>query len=407
MVVRLDVKTAHALVSDDVIMSLEMFRHSNEPEMRINETFTGMHGKKIGGAMLDLRMLRHRANQKFILGQDMFFTRALLEQASSEAVAEYRTQRFVDAGYTSIVDACCGCGSDAITLARAGITVEAYDINEITTIFATKNAQVCGVSDKLSVHLADCTEIDLPDGPIMLDPARRKGSKRIINPELWSPSPDAVAEMIKGRPAACLKLSPSVDLDILLELFPKPDEIEVISYRNEAKEMVFWYGELASGVERRATIVSHSEAATPDLLLQTYAGDEHSQAETASELGTYFYTPNKALLRSGLIGKLAAELGLKNIDPHIAYLTGDEAISNPFLDCMKIMGYDSFDPRKIRALMRKHKVGSIEVRKRGISESVPSITKRFLPKSYGDKRCVFIATRIGDSHVGILAELIK
>jgi len=44
MVVRLDVKTAHALVSDDVIMSLEMFRHSNEPEMRINETFTGMHG---------------------------------------------------------------------------------------------------------------------------------------------------------------------------------------------------------------------------------------------------------------------------------------------------------------------------------------------------------------------------
>ena len=100
MAARLDVKTANALVSDDVIMTLEMNRNSSESEMRIIENFTGMHGKKVGGAMQDLRLLRNRANLKFSRGQDMFFTRPLLEQASSEPVARYRAQRFTDAGFT-------------------------------------------------------------------------------------------------------------------------------------------------------------------------------------------------------------------------------------------------------------------------------------------------------------------
>ncbi|MFT7516810.1 MAG: hypothetical protein ACI84O_000595 [Myxococcota bacterium] len=398
MAVRLDVKTAQALVSDDVVLSLEMFRHSTDPDLRVTENFVGMHGKKIAGAMMDLRGLRQRGAHKFELGQDMFFTKALLEQASSHPVARYRTQRFLDAGFTKVIDACCGCGSDAIIMAQAGIEVDAYDINEITTIFATKNAEVCGVADKLTVHCADSTETDLGDGPIMLDPARRKGSKRIINPEQWSPSPDKISEIINSHSAACLKLSPATDVKILLELFPKPDEIEIISYRGEAKEMVFWYGKLATAVERRATILPDAD---------TYYGDEQAQAETADEIGSYIFDPNPALVRAGLVGKLAAELDLKNIDPHIGYLTGSKQLSNPFLSCLKVLGVEAFDPRKVRVLMREHKVKSIQVRKRGISESPASITKRFLPKSYGDKHCTFIATRVGDRHIGILAELME
>ena len=398
MAVRLDVKTANALVSDDVIRTLEMFHYTTDPDLRVIENFTGMHGKKIGGAMMDLRGLRQRAKQKFEIGQEMFFTKPLLEQASSEPVAKYRAQRFVDAGFSYVVDACCGCGSDAITLAQAGIKVDAYDINEITTVFATKNAEVCGVTDNLSIHCADSTEVELPEGAIMLDPARRKGSKRIINPEMWSPSPEAIGDLIKSRPAACLKLSPATDIELLLELFPAPDEIEVISYRGEAKEMVFWYGKLASGVERRATILPSGDSCS---------GDKNSQAPTADEIGDFIFDPNPALVRAGLVGKMAGELDLKNIDPHIGYLTGNKQLSSSFLSCLKVLAIDSLDPRKIRVIMRDHQVGSIQIRKRGISESPVALTKRFLPKSYGDKHFTFIATRVKDSHIGILAELIE
>jgi hypothetical protein len=398
MAVRLNVKTATALVSDDVVVTLEMFRHTTDPDLRVTENFVSMHGKKIGGAMMDLRNLRLRGAQKFELGQDMFFTKALLEQASSYPVAKYRAQRFVDAGYETVIDACCGCGSDAIILAQAGLNVKAFDINEITAIFAKKNTEVCQVTDKVSVEVGDCTEVNLGDGAIMLDPARRKGSKRIINPEQWSPSPEAIGELVKNRPGACLKLSPSTDVDLLLELFPEPDEIEVISYRGEAKEMVFWYGNLATGVARRATKLPDADSV---------AGDLQPQATTADEISTFIFDPNPALVRSGLLGMVAAEHNLQNIDPHIGYLTGDKQLSNPFLTCLKVLGYDSLDPRKIRVLMKENEVNTIQIRKRGISESPANLKKRFLPKSYGDKHCTFIATRIGDRHLGILAEVVE
>ncbi|MDP6962562.1 MAG: hypothetical protein QGF46_00170 [Planctomycetota bacterium] len=398
MAVRLDAKTAKALVSDDVVTSLEMFRHTTDPDLRILENFVSMHGKKIGGAMLDLRTVRLRSAQKFERGQDMFFTKALLEQASSYPVAKYRAQRFVDAGFKSVVDACCGCGSDSIILAQSGLDVKSYDINEVSAIFAEKNTHVCEVAHKVTVAAADCTEVELEPGPIMLDPARRLGSKRIINPEQWSPQPAAIHELIKGRPGACLKLSPSTDVELLLELFPTPDEIEVISYRGEAKEMVFWYGSLASGCDRRATILPDSD---------TICGPVQAQAETADEIGNYIFDPNPALVRSGLIGKLAEELSLKNIDPYIGYLTGDAKTQSPFLTSMKVWGVESLDPRKIRNLMKEHQVGSIQVRKRGISESPVALKRRFLPKPYGEKHFSFIATRVGDRHIGILAEVIE
>ena len=56
--------------------------------------------------------------------------------------------------------------------------------------------------------------------------------------------------------------------------------------------------------------------------------------------------------------------------------------------------------------MRKHEVGTIQVRKRGVTESQASLMKRCLPKPYGDKHYTLIATRVEDSHIGILAEVI-
>ena len=83
MAVRLDVKTANALVSDDVIRTLEMFHYTTDPDLRVIENFTGMHGKKIGGAMMDLRGLRQRAKQKFEIGQEIHRHRADAENQSS------------------------------------------------------------------------------------------------------------------------------------------------------------------------------------------------------------------------------------------------------------------------------------------------------------------------------------
>ena len=79
-------------------------------------------------------------------------------------------------------------------------------------------------------------------------------------------------------------------------------------------------------------------------------------------------------------------------------------MDSPFLSGLKVLGQESLDPRKMRKLLREFKVGTLRIRKRGIAERPGALEQRFLPKSFGDRTLTLVATRIGDRHVGFLAE---
>ena len=100
---------------------------------------------------------------------------------------------------------------------------------------------------------------------------------------------------------------------------------------------------------------------------------------------------------------LSHEHRLHLLDWHIGYLTGGKVVT-PFLDRFKVVGTETLDPRKMKALLRKHEVGRLLVRKRGIAERPHTLEKRFLTRSYGDQTLTLLAARIGDRHIGILGE---
>ncbi len=391
----LDLKTAEALTAQETRETMVLFRNLPDDPLAIQQSFRGMFPEKLARAMVDLRLLRRRAVQKFEHGVDMFFTKPQLEQSSSEVVARYRAERFRQAGVALVQDPCCGIGSDAIALARAGIRVAAQDLDAIAVHFARSNADIYGLGERISFRVAD-SEAEPPssEGGIYLDPARRKGARRIINPAEWSPNPAAVARMLAGRTAAAVKLSPAVDLEELLSFFPAPGEIEVISYLGEAKETVFWYGSVAGSEPRRATILP--EAAS-------FAGPARPQAEVG-EIDKWVFDPDPSLLRAGLLGAFAAAHGLRVLDPEIAYLTGPKRVKSPFLDAFEVIDQQPLDPRKMRAALREHKVGELMVRKRGIAERPQDLSHRFLPKPLGSRRMTLLAVRLGDRHLGILGE---
>lgn len=390
-----DLKTAEILTSPEARETMLLFRNSPDDPLAIQQSFRGMFPDKIARALGELRALRRRAAQKFARGQDMFFNKPQLEQASSEPVADYRAARFRAAGERIVHDPCCGIGSDAMAMARVGLRVEAADCDPVALHFARANAEVNALAEGISFRLADCEEETPPaGGALFLDPARRRGARRIIRPEEWSPGPAAVARALAGRGSAALKLSPAVEIAELLQHFPPPGEIEVISYLGEAKETVFWYGKAAGGAPRRATILP---------LGASYAGAERAAAEV-SELGAFLHDPDPALVHAGLLGGFAAEHGLRALDPQIGYLTGDTALDSPFVDSFRVLACETLDPRKMRAALREHRVGDLAIRKRGIAERPQTLAQRFLPKKFGDRRLTLIATRIGDRHLGILAE---
>ena len=144
---KIDIKTAKVLTSEEACETFVLFRNMGDDPLAIQESFRGMFPKKIAEAMGELRAQRRRATVKFSRGMDMFFTKEQLQQSSSESVAMWRAQRFVDAGVSQVFDPCCGIGSDAIALARNGIKVFAWDKEEATSHYAAANTEVYGVSD--------------------------------------------------------------------------------------------------------------------------------------------------------------------------------------------------------------------------------------------------------------------
>jgi len=391
----LDMKTAEALTAPETRETMVMFRDLPDDPLAVQQSFRGMFPEKLARAMGELLLLRRRATQKFAHGLEMYFTKPQLEQSSSEVVAQYRAGRFARAGATVVHDPCCGIGSDAIALARAGLRVHANDQDEIAVHFARSNAEIYGLQERIDFTVADCDLAPPPTGDaIYLDPSRRKGARRIINPLEWSPGPAAVTRMLAGRANAAVKLSSAVDIDELLLHFPPPDEIEVISFLGEAKETVFWYGAVAGDQPRRATILPEGIS---------YAGPPQAQAEVGP-LAKWIFDPDPALIRAGLLGRFAAEHGLRVLDPEIAYLTGPKLVRSPFLDAFKVIDEQPLDPRKMRASLREHGVGELSIRKRGIAERPQTLSQRFLPKSLGTKRMTLLAVRIGEQHLGILGE---
>ncbi|HJM40323.1 MAG TPA: class I SAM-dependent methyltransferase [Planctomycetota bacterium] len=394
---KVDIKTAQALTSDEARDTLVMFRNMGEDPLAIQENFRGMFPKKIAEALGELRANRRRALTKFRHGLDMFFTKEQLQQSSSESVAAWRAKRFADAKAKEVWDPCCGIGSDAMAIANLGIQVHAWDKEPSATHYAEANAEVYGVLERIDFKETDCTEEMPGPGFMWLDPSRRRGARRIMSPGDWSPNPEQITALLAGRPGAGIKLSPAVSIDTLLEHYPEPDEIEVISLKGEAKETIFWYGKLASNAARRATALPAEES---------WTGDLNAQAETG-EFGDFFYDPDPSIVQAGLLGSFAAKHGLYTVDPEIGYLTGATPVFSPFLDTFKILAVESLDPRKMRPIMRKHNVGSLEIRKRGIAERPLAIEQRMLKKKFGDNRLVLLATRVGDRHLGVLAEKLE
>src|SRR5437773_2072848 len=88
--------------------------------------------------------LRERARAKFAHAERMYFTRAGLEQASSERTAEHRARRY--AGLDRIADLCCGIGGDLVALA-AGRSVLAVDRDPVHLRLATLNADATDLKE--------------------------------------------------------------------------------------------------------------------------------------------------------------------------------------------------------------------------------------------------------------------
>ena len=294
----------------------------------------------------------------------MYFTRDGLEQATRLAVADHRAARIAAAGLETVVDLGCGIGGDLVAFARAGLTAAGVDLDPVRVAVAEANLAALSLGG--AVPVADAGEVDTaPFDVAFADPARRTARGRTFDPADFAP-PWSFVEPLLVRDA-CVKLAPGLPHDLV----PDGVEAEWVSDHREVKEAVLWSGRLATA-RRRATVIGDGGLATLTEEDDPYAG----QPPPTGALAAFFYEPDGAVIRAGLVTAVAAGVGGRLLDEHIAYVVSDDPFRTPFARSYRVLEEVPFREKQLRAALRERGIGRLTIKKRGVSVVPDELRKR-------------------------------
>jgi len=339
--------------------------------------------------------LRLAAREKFSRAMEMLFTRVGYEQSSSEPIARHRAARF--GGARRVADLCCGIGGDLIALASAPEppkSVLAVDRDEIHARLALHNAGVYGAADLVRACVADVRDIAL-DGvdAVFIDPARRAGTSR-FPAGVSQPPLDWCLALAGQVPAVCVKAAPGLPA----ELIPPGWEAEFIADGRDLKEAVLWSPAFATA-PRRATILPAGDTLTA----APGAPAAPAGPVEVTEPGEYLLDPSPAVTRAGLVEDLARLLGARKIDPRIAFLTTDRAVTTPFARTLRVVESAPWNEKRFAARLRELDVGAVDIRRRGLAGDVDQIRRRLKPSGRkGARRATVVLTRVSDKPWGLI-----
>jgi hypothetical protein len=231
-------------------------------------------------------------------------------------------------------------------------------------------------------------------GAVWLDPARRTAGHsetRRLSASDWSPSLDWCFEVARQHPTG-IKLGPGLDRDLI------PDDVEAqwVSADGSVVELVLWSGALArDGIRRSALIVTGGQ--THELTAAADAGDL-----PVRELGAFLHEPDGAVIRARLIGDAGRMLEAGMLDDQIAYLTGDEALTSPFVQSFRVRETLPVHAKTINAALRRNDIGRLEIKKRGMDIDPAAFRRKLTLR--GSQAATLILTRTTAGRVAILAD---
>ncbi|NUS92084.1 MAG: class I SAM-dependent methyltransferase, partial [Nocardia sp.] len=224
---------------------------------------------------------------------------------------------------------------------------------------------------------------------IVADPGRRADGRRTHDPAALQPPLPDLLSVYAGRDLV-VKCAPGLDFDRL----DWDGEVEVVSLDGGVREACLWSAGLCeAGVGRRATILTSAGAVTT---LTDADPDEIPEREP----GEWIVDPDGAVVRAGLVRHYAARHGLWQLDPRIAYLTGDRLPDG--VRGFRIIDRCVLREKTLRAELRRRDCGRLEILVRGVDID-PDVLRRRL-KLTGTRPYTLVITRIGSAATVFLCE---
>ncbi|WP_082978510.1 SAM-dependent methyltransferase [Mycobacterium sp. 1081908.1] len=331
--------------------------------------------------LVETTLLRRRAAEK--LGEldvsGWLFTDEALQQATAAPVALHRAGRLAQAGMP-VHDATCSIGTELAALRRAGVRALGSDIDAVRLAMARHN-----LGADADLCRADALRPVTRDAVVLVDPARRVGGRRRLRIDDYAPALGPVLDTYRGRDVV-VKCGPGIDFDELSRL-GFGGEIEVTSYRGSVREACLWSAGLSRpGVRRRASVLDRGEQIT---------NAEPDECPVAPA-GRWIVDPDGAVVRAGLVRHYGARHGLWQLDPDIAYLSGDRLPAG--VRGFEVLEQLPFDERRLRQALAALGCGALEILVRGVRVDPDALRRRLRPR--GDRPLSVVVARIGAGAAG-------
>jgi hypothetical protein len=317
-------------------------------------------------------LLRRRAADKLPGTGEWLFTDEALQQATAAPVAAHRAQRL--AGRV-VHDVTCSIGTELAALRATTARVLGTDIDPVRLAMARHNLGAAA-----DLCRADALRPVTRDAVVLADPSRRGSGRRRFSPRDYLPALDQLFGVYRGRELV-VKCAPGIDFDVVTHL-GFDGEIEVTSYQGSVREACLWSAGLAQqGVRRRASILDRGEQIT----------DAEPDDCPVRPAGRWIVDPDGAVVRAGLVRHYAARHGLWQLDPHIAYLSGEQLPAG--VRGFEVVDQLPFDERRLRQTLLALDCGAVEILVRGVDVEPTALRRRLVLR--GSRSLTVVITRLG------------
>lgn len=333
-------------------------------------------------AMAEQIQCRHRAWNKLPAwrGSDVLFTPLALEQCSSLAAAAAKSRLVAKAH--SLIDCTAGLGVDLFTVGAGCAERAACERDPLLRELLAHNATALGLS--LPAIHDDCLSAlpGLQAELCLVDPDRRGGAQRRIDLRDAQPPVAKLARRVRAAAAISLwKLAPAQELDVVARLLPDLAELQVVSVAGECKEVLALcrHGERYAGPVALCAVVLDAEGQE----LFRLSADGERCPPSQGPVADCFAEPDPAIIRAGLVAELAAQHGLHQLHPAVAYLSGPPPASTFPGRVWRVLAEGRFRERELRRLLAERGIVRANVGRRHFPWDPPTIQRKLGLKGGG------------------------
>lgn len=336
-------------------------------------------GQPFVAELITTLSLRKKAQGKFTLADQMFFTPDGLQQSSDEQVSSYIAERFapVLSSGSKVMDLTCGIGANAIALAKE-FSVITVDLDEVHLVCAQANAKAYGVDSSIEFIHGDAFDHAQACDAFFVDPQRIRSGKTKTR-SMFNSSPnieELLPKMMSVTKNICVKISPAFDYKELDE-WADEIEIELVSLDNSNKAALLWFGDFKTA-NRRATILDNDRFTVTD--------DESAAPDECQMPPRYLYLPNKAITKAHLVDEVAANYQLEKISDKSDLLASAKQIDYPkdVFRGFEVVMAKPFSKRSLDAVLAEYNVDRAHIIARNFMETPEAIRAKWKLKEGGE-----------------------